>query len=90
MLSKFDGKPIKGTVKVNGDSIEYDYSKNEYKKTINIWLPYITINYEINCTGFKRIDFSESMYHIGNIYLYFGFALVGIISIFVVRKINIV
>ena len=89
LLYKFDGKPVSGIIKVNGDSIEYDNSKNEYKKTINMWLPFINVHYEINCPGFKRINFSESRYHMGNIYFYSGFALVGMISIFVIHRIEI-
>ena len=89
LFSKFDGEPVEGMIKVNGDSAEYDYSKNAYKKTISMWLPFVNINYEINCPGFERMDFSESMYHMGNIYFYSGFALVGVISIFVMRRIEI-
>jgi len=89
LFSKFDGKPVEGMIKVNGDSAEYDSSKNAYKRTISIWLPFVNIDYEINCPGFERMDFSESMYHMGNICFYSGFSLVGIISIFVVRKIDI-
>jgi len=76
---EYDGKPVEDAfVKVNGIMAK-NIGKGNYLVTLSSWMPYLTINIEVDKDGFESLMIQTSNYVLSNIIL--ESSLIGILGI---------